>query len=136
MVEFRSHVRTCSLVELTDPSFCAVGAYDCRGNELDGSLGGSGEETPFRETNAVVTWALSRRGKWRRVMSLAAVAAFKGMTGQDLAQMELASITLEPRDGATIFAQGDPADAVFAVVAGDGHVRIGAIDRHSGALMV
>ena len=69
-------------------------------------------------------------------MSLAAVAAFKGMTGQDLAQMELASITLEPRDGATIFAQGDPADAVFAVVAGDGHVRIGAIDRHSGALMV
>jgi CRP/FNR family cyclic AMP-dependent transcriptional regulator len=69
-------------------------------------------------------------------MSLAAVAAFKGMKAEDLAQMELGSVTLEPRDGATIIAQGDPADAVFAIIAGDGHVRIGAIDRHSKALMV
>jgi len=30
----------------------------------------------------------------------------------------------------------DPADAVYAVTGGDGHVRIGAIDRHSKALMV
>ena len=41
-----------------------------------------------------------------------------------------------PRDGAAIFTQGDPADAVYAVVAGDGRVRIGAMDQHSKALMV
>ena len=69
-------------------------------------------------------------------MSLASVAAFKAMKSEDLAQLEAGSVTLEPRDGTTIIAQGDPADAVYAIVAGDGHVRIGAIDRHSKALMV
>jgi CRP/FNR family transcriptional regulator, cyclic AMP receptor protein len=69
-------------------------------------------------------------------MSLAAVAAFQAMKAEDLAQMERAGVVLESRDGAAIFAQGDPADAVYAIVAGDGHVRIGSIDRHSKALMV
>ena len=43
---------------------------------------------------------------------------------------------LEPRDGAEILGQDDPSDAVYAIIAGDGHVRIGAIDRRSKALMV
>ena len=69
-------------------------------------------------------------------MSLASVAVFKGMNVEALNRLDLGSISLEPRDGATIFAQGDPADAVFAITGGDGHVRIGALDRHSKALMV
>jgi CRP/FNR family transcriptional regulator, cyclic AMP receptor protein len=69
-------------------------------------------------------------------MSLASILAFKGMTREALSRLELGSITLEARDGATIVAQGDPADAVFAITAGDGHVRIGSVDRHSKALMV
>jgi len=69
-------------------------------------------------------------------MSLASVLAFKGMSRDALSQLQVGSIMLEPRDGATIVAQGDPADAVFAITAGDGHVRIGSVDRHSKALMV
>ncbi len=69
-------------------------------------------------------------------MSLASISLFKGMNALELRQLEQAGTMLEPRDGATIFAQGDPADAVFAITAGDGHVRIGAVDRHSKALMV
>ena len=69
-------------------------------------------------------------------MPLASVTAFKGMTAADLHRLEQGSVVQEPRDGATIFAQGDPGDAVYAIVGGDGHVHIGAIDRRSKALMV
>jgi CRP-like cAMP-binding protein len=61
---------------------------------------------------------------------------FSGMSGEDRSRLERGSTLLEPRDGTKIFAQGDPADAVHAIVAGEGHVRIGAIDRHGKALMV
>jgi CRP/FNR family transcriptional regulator, cyclic AMP receptor protein len=70
------------------------------------------------------------------MISLASVSIFKGLSQQELGPLEHASMILEPRDGATIFAQGDPPDAVYAITAGDGHVRIGVIDRHSKALMV
>ena len=43
---------------------------------------------------------------------------------------------LEPRDGARIFAEGDAADAVYAIIGGTGHVRIGALDRSSKGLMI
>jgi CRP/FNR family cyclic AMP-dependent transcriptional regulator len=69
-------------------------------------------------------------------MLLAAVAVFKNMGVEALNRLEANSALLEPRDGATVFAQDDPADAVFAIVAGEGHVRVGSIDRHSKALMV
>jgi CRP/FNR family cyclic AMP-dependent transcriptional regulator len=69
-------------------------------------------------------------------MSLASVTVFKGLSGAELRQLEHGSATLEPRDGTTIFEQGDQADAVYAIVTGDGHVRVGAVDRHSKALMV
>jgi CRP/FNR family cyclic AMP-dependent transcriptional regulator len=69
-------------------------------------------------------------------MSLATVNVFKNMGVEALNRLEAGSTVLEPRDGATVFAQDDPADAVFAIVAGDGHVRVGSIDRHSKALMV
>jgi CRP/FNR family cyclic AMP-dependent transcriptional regulator len=69
-------------------------------------------------------------------MSLGSVSVFKGMSAAELGRLELGGIVLEPRDRASIFTQGDPADAVYAIIAGDGHVRIGAIDRQSKALMV
>ena len=69
-------------------------------------------------------------------MSLASVAVFKDMRAGDLALLERDALVLDPGNGATVFVQGDPADAVFAVTAGDGHVRIGAIDRQGKALMV
>jgi CRP-like cAMP-binding protein len=58
------------------------------------------------------------------------------MQPSDLALLEAASTILETRDRDTVFHQGDPADSVYAVIGGDGHVRIGAIDQHSKALMV
>jgi CRP/FNR family cyclic AMP-dependent transcriptional regulator len=70
------------------------------------------------------------------MVSLASINIFKGMSQQELRPLEEGGTVLEPRDGATIFAQGDTADAVYAITAGDGHIRIGAIDRRSKALMV
>jgi CRP/FNR family transcriptional regulator, cyclic AMP receptor protein len=70
------------------------------------------------------------------MISLASVNIFKGLSQEERSRLAHGSLILEPRDGATIFAQGDPADGVYAITAGDGHVRIGAIDRHSKALMV
>jgi CRP/FNR family transcriptional regulator, cyclic AMP receptor protein len=69
-------------------------------------------------------------------MSLTSVILFKGMSLADLDRLLQGSVVLEPHDGATIFAQGDPSDAVYAIASGDGHVRIGSIDRRSKALMV
>jgi CRP/FNR family cyclic AMP-dependent transcriptional regulator len=69
-------------------------------------------------------------------MSLASINVFKDMTSAELSQLERGSLILEPRDGTQICAQGDPSDSVYAITGGDGHVRIGAIDRHSKALMV
>jgi CRP/FNR family cyclic AMP-dependent transcriptional regulator len=70
------------------------------------------------------------------MMSLASLTLFTGVPSEAINRLEQGSVTLEPRDGSTIFTQGDPADAVYAIVAGDGRVRIGAMDQHSKALMV
>lgn len=67
---------------------------------------------------------------------LTGVAAFKGIDPADLARVEAKSRVVEPRDGAPIFAQGDVADAVYAIIAGEGHVRIGAMSRSSKSLMI
>jgi CRP/FNR family cyclic AMP-dependent transcriptional regulator len=69
-------------------------------------------------------------------MSLASVTVFNSLTGEQLALLESSSIRLDLRDGTTVFTQGEPADSVYAVVAGDGNIRIGSIDRNSKALMV
>ena len=69
-------------------------------------------------------------------MSLHSIGVFKGLSGEAIRQLEQSSILVEPRDGEAIISQGDPSDAVYAITGGDGHVRIGTIDRHSKALMV
>ena len=70
------------------------------------------------------------------MISLALIDIFKGLTSAEISRLEQGSARLDPRNRATIFAQGDPADSVYAIIAGDGDVRIGAIDRNSKALMV
>jgi CRP/FNR family transcriptional regulator, cyclic AMP receptor protein len=69
-------------------------------------------------------------------MSLVSVDVFKSMSAEELRRLGQGSLRAQPRDGESIFTQGDPADAVYAITAGDGHVRIGTIDRNSKALMV
>ncbi len=68
--------------------------------------------------------------------ALLCVKPFKGLDPAELDRIEAASRIVEPRDGARVFAEGDPADAVYAVIGGTGHVRVGAIDRSSKALMI
>jgi CRP/FNR family transcriptional regulator len=68
--------------------------------------------------------------------SLLHVAAFRGIASEKLARIEAAGRMLEPRDGSRLFAQGDAADAVYAIVSGTGHVRIGALDRSSKGVMI
>jgi CRP-like cAMP-binding protein len=70
------------------------------------------------------------------MMSLASVKMFSGLTGEQLALLESSSTRLEPRDGITVFTEGEPADSVYAIVAGDGNIRIGSVDRNSKAMMV
>lgn len=67
---------------------------------------------------------------------LASVAAFKEIDPADLARIEAKCRTIEPHDGMLIFAQGAVADAVYVIIGGEGHVRIGAINRSSKGLMI
>jgi len=69
-------------------------------------------------------------------MGLTSIGVFQGMGPEEVSRMQQGSLIVTPRGGEQIFAQGDPADAVYAIVAGDGHVRVGAVDRRSKALMV
>lgn len=71
-----------------------------------------------------------------QVSLLATVAAFVNLDPAERARLERVSIVSEPRDGAEVFGQGDRPDAVYAIVGGDGHVRIGAVDKRSKSLMV
>jgi CRP-like cAMP-binding protein len=68
--------------------------------------------------------------------ALFGVAVFKGMDPAELDRIEASSRMLEPRDGARIFAEGDAADAVYAIIAGAGHVRVGSLDTNSKGLMI
>jgi CRP/FNR family cyclic AMP-dependent transcriptional regulator len=99
-----------------------TGQHESRGGNLSTQRSGPASSPPSRPGGPVI--------------SLASVAVFKGMTDDALRRLGQGSMVMETRDGMEIFAQGDPADAVYAIIAGDGYVRIGAIDRHSKALMV
>jgi CRP/FNR family transcriptional regulator, cyclic AMP receptor protein len=68
--------------------------------------------------------------------ALLEVAAFKDIDAATLDSIEKASRVIEPRDGTRIFAEGDAADAVYAIIGGAGRVRIGTIDRNSKGLMI
>jgi CRP/FNR family cyclic AMP-dependent transcriptional regulator len=68
--------------------------------------------------------------------TLVNVTAFKGVAAPVLDRIEARSRSVELRDGAQIFAQGDASDAVYAIIGGSGRVRIGAVGRSSKGLMV
>ena len=68
--------------------------------------------------------------------ALLTVATFAGIDERALDKIEARSRSIEYPDGALIFAQGDPADAVYAIIGGEGRVRIGTIGRGSKGLMV
>lgn len=67
---------------------------------------------------------------------LAGVTLFRDMPSAELSAIERLGHVSEPADGVELFAQGDPSDALYAIVAGDGRVRIGAVDERGKALMV
>ncbi len=66
---------------------------------------------------------------------LAAIRAFESLPQAALTRLEGAAVASEPRHGTEIFSAGDPADAVYAIVSGDGSVHIGVGDRRSKRLM-
>ena len=68
--------------------------------------------------------------------ALLGVAAFGGLDPAELDRIEASSRVLEPRDGTRVFAEGDAADAVYAIIVGTGHVRVGALDTSSKGLMI
>jgi len=79
---------------------------------------------------------LPYRSQSPQVSVLATVAAFVNLDQAERVMLERVSLMSEPRDGTQVFGQGDRSDAVYAIVAGDGHVRIGASHRCSKSLMV
>jgi len=68
--------------------------------------------------------------------SLAQIMVFKSLPEASLRRLEQGSVRVDPHDGAEILSQGDPADAVYAIIGGEGLVRIGSGDRRGKRLMV
>ena len=68
--------------------------------------------------------------------SLSQMPIFEGLPPDALHRLEFGATVLEPRSGTEIFSEGEPADAVFAVIGGEGRVHIGVIGRRGKKLMV
>ncbi len=67
---------------------------------------------------------------------LKSVPIFLGIGDSGLDRLSRMARVLDITGPTEVFSQGDVADAVYAIVGGDGCVRIGAVDRQSKALMV
>jgi CRP/FNR family cyclic AMP-dependent transcriptional regulator len=68
--------------------------------------------------------------------ALLGVTVFAGIDRAELDRIEAGSRLVEPHDGTQIFAEGDAADSVYAIIGGAGRIRIGALDRNSKGLMI
>lgn len=68
--------------------------------------------------------------------SLAEFPAFAGLPEAALATLAAGAMVQNLPDKETIFRQGDPGDAVFAILRCEGRVRIGVPDQNSKRLMV
>jgi CRP/FNR family cyclic AMP-dependent transcriptional regulator len=66
---------------------------------------------------------------------LARIRAFENLPPEAMLRLERGATTVDPRNGAEVFPQSAPADAVYAIVGGEGCVRIGSAD-HVKRLMV
>jgi CRP-like cAMP-binding protein len=61
---------------------------------------------------------------------------FAGLPATALQKLAAGAVVQQLPDGAQVFVQGDAADAVFAILRGDGRVRVGVPDATSKRLMV
>ncbi len=68
--------------------------------------------------------------------TLAEFAVFAEVPAAALKRLADSATVQQVRDGAQVFTQGDPADAVYAILNGDGRVRVGVPDATSKRLMV
>jgi len=67
---------------------------------------------------------------------LSRIRIFEDLSPEALQRLEAGAATTSSGNGAEIFAQGDPSDALYAIIGGEGRVHIGAVDRRSKKLMV
>jgi CRP/FNR family cyclic AMP-dependent transcriptional regulator len=67
---------------------------------------------------------------------LTRVHLFQTLPETALLRLEQGATLLEPHSGTELFDQGDAADAVYAIVGGEGRVQAGSIDRRTKRLMV
>ena len=67
---------------------------------------------------------------------LADLPVFRDLPAAAQARLEGAGTVLDLGDGARVFARGEQAGAVYAVLGGNGSVRIGVMDRRGKSLMV
>lgn len=70
------------------------------------------------------------------IEDLSRISLFQGLPAAALQRIADGSRRLQPPDGAPLFLQGDPSDALFAVLGGRGRVRVGVPDAAAKRLMV
>jgi CRP/FNR family transcriptional regulator, cyclic AMP receptor protein len=70
------------------------------------------------------------------VHPLSGISVFRSLPEPVLDRLWRASATSEPPSGFRLITQGDPADVVFAILSGEGYVRVGAADRRGKSLML
>jgi CRP-like cAMP-binding protein len=70
------------------------------------------------------------------MQQLSRIRVLENVPPEVLERMERHATALEPRSGAEVFSQGEPAAYVYAIISGEGCVRIGSMDRRSKRLMV
>lgn len=68
--------------------------------------------------------------------TLATFPVFDGLPAAALRKLAAGAVAQQYQDGAPVFALGEPADTVFAVLPGDGRVRVDVPDAASKRLMV
>jgi CRP-like cAMP-binding protein len=67
---------------------------------------------------------------------LSRVSAFVGLPSEAVSRLERDATALEIRHGTELFSKGDPADAVYAIIGGEGSIRIGVMSKDDKKLMV
>jgi CRP-like cAMP-binding protein len=67
---------------------------------------------------------------------LARIRVFQNLPPSALHRLEQSAMPLDPHSDTEIFAQGDAADAVYAIIGGEGRIRIGSIGARTKRLMV
>ncbi len=72
----------------------------------------------------------------RLAEDLGRIGLFRDLPAAALARLAEGARRVSPPDGGPLFAQGDPSDAVYAVLEGRGRVRVGAPDNAAKRLMV